>query len=99
MKEYLKAVEPQEYSNLDVRMSAHKNPFLGQTRASKFPFEWRIDNDENDEANMELRIWASHRGPPRPSSLVRFLSVSQYLLELASCAWVLECGVLTSREA
>ena len=30
---------------------------------------------------------------------VRFLPVSQYLLELASGVWVLECGVLTSREA
>ena len=28
-----------------------------------------------------------------PSSLVRFLPVSQYLLELSSGAWVLECGV------
>ena len=35
-----------------------------------------------------------------PSSLkVRFLPVSQYLLELASGVWVLECGMLTSREA
>ena len=34
-----------------------------------------------------------------PSSPVRFLPVSQYLLELASGVWVLECGVLTSREA
>ena len=31
--------------------------------------------------------------------LVRFLPVSQYLLELASGVWVLECGMLTSREA
>ena len=35
-----------------------------------------------------------------PSSLkVRFLPVSQYLLELASGVWLLECGVLSSREA
>ena len=34
-----------------------------------------------------------------PPSLVRFLPVSQYLLELASGVWVLECGVLTSRGA
>ena len=34
-----------------------------------------------------------------PSSLARFLPVSQYLLEPASGVWVLECGVLTSREA
>ena len=33
------------------------------------------------------------------SSLVRFLPVSQYLLELAFGVWVLECGVLTSCEA
>ena len=39
------------------------------------------------------------RGPSKPSSLVRFLTVSQYLLEPASSVWVLECGVLTSREA
>ena len=38
-------------------------------------------------------------GPPKPSSLVRFLPVSQYLLKLASGIWVLECGVLTYREA
>ena len=38
-------------------------------------------------------------GPSTPSSLVRFLPVSQYLLELASGVWVIECGVLTSREA
>ena len=39
-------------------------------------------------------------GPSKPSSLkVRFLPVSQYLLELVSGAWALECGVLTSREA
>ena len=38
-------------------------------------------------------------GPSKPSSLVRFLPVSQYLLELASGVRVLECGVLTSREA
>ena len=37
--------------------------------------------------------------PVNSSSLVRFLPVSQYLLELASGVWVLECGVLTSREA
>ena len=34
--------------------------------------------------------------PPTPSSLARFLPVSQYLLEFASGVWVLECGVLTS---
>ena len=39
------------------------------------------------------------RGPSKPSSLVRFLLVSQYLLELASGVWALECGVLTSRDA
>ena len=33
----------------------------------------------------------------KPSSLVRFLPVSQYLLELASDVWVLQCGVLSSR--
>ena len=38
-------------------------------------------------------------GPVNPSSLVRFLPVSQYLLERASGVWVLECGVLTSRQA
>ena len=37
-------------------------------------------------------------GPQAPF-LVRFLPVSQYLLELASGVWVLECGVLTSRGA
>ena len=35
----------------------------------------------------------------RPPSLVRFLPVSQDLLELASGVWVLECGVCTSRGA
>ena len=39
-------------------------------------------------------------GPSTPSSLVPLLPVSRYLLEPASGAWVLlECGVLTSREA
>ena len=38
-------------------------------------------------------------GPSNPSSLVRFLPVSQYLLELASGLWVLECGVLSCRGA
>ena len=38
-------------------------------------------------------------GPVQPSSLVRFLPVSRYLLEPASGVWVLGCGVLTSREA
>ena len=37
--------------------------------------------------------------PVNSCSLVRFLPVSQYLLELASGVRVLECGVLTSREA
>ena len=52
--------------------------------------------------------WMTKRGAKRKSwqrrpvkallpSLVRFLPVSQYLLELASGAWVLECDVLTSR--
>ena len=35
-------------------------------------------------------------GPSKPSSFARFLPVSQYLLELASGVWVLECGVLSS---
>ena len=42
---------------------------------------------------------ASFQGPSKPSSLVRLLPVSQYLLELASDDWVLKCGVLTSRDA
>ena len=42
---------------------------------------------------------ASFQGPSKPSSLVRLLPVSQYLLELASDDLVLECGVLTSRDA
>ena len=37
--------------------------------------------------------------PVNSSSLVRFLPVSQYLLALASGVRVLDCGVLTSREA
>ena len=48
---------------------------------------------------MEVPLF---RGLARQSPLpydVRFLPVSQYLLELASGLWVLECGVLTSREA
>ena len=39
---------------------------------------------------------ADLEGPSKPSSLARFLPVSQYLLELASGVWVLEFGVLAS---
>ena len=38
-------------------------------------------------------------GQSKPSSLARFRPVFQYLLKLASGVRVLECGVLTSREA
>ena len=38
-------------------------------------------------------------GPQSPLSSFRFLPVFQYLLKLASGVWVLECGVLTFREA
>ena len=38
-------------------------------------------------------------GPPKPSALVRFLPDFQYLLEHASGIRLLECGVLTCREA
>ena len=39
-------------------------------------------------------------GPSSPLPYdVRFLPVSRYSLELPSGVWVLECGVLTSREA
>ena len=43
---------------------------------------------------------AALAGPSNPSPLkVRFLPISQYLLELASGRWVLECGVLSCRGA
>ena len=38
-------------------------------------------------------------GPSKPSSLVRFLPVSQHLLELAAGVCMLGCGVSTSRGA
>ena len=63
-------------------------------------------NDTASAAHVDAAVLAavtpgsnSTSGPSKPSSLVRFLPVSQYLLELASGVWVIECGVLTSREA
>ena len=61
----------------------------------------RFDNTENVIMGVFLSVamllccWAR----PNPSSFVRFLPVSRYLLELSSGVWVLECGVLTSRGA
>ena len=47
-----------------------------------------------------IQFWMSEQARQNSSSLkVRFLPVSQDLLELASGIWVPECGVLTSREA
>ena len=47
-----------------------------------------------------LSLERKHLGPVhRPSSPVRFLPVSQYLLEPAFGVWALECGVLTSPRA
>ena len=45
-------------------------------------------------ARTRMRTPSSRAARSKPSSLkVRFLPVSQYLLELASGAWVLEGGV------
>ena len=51
-----------------------------------------LQNMSTSRASSDTRAQARQN----PSSLVRFLVVSQYLLELASDVWVLECGVLTS---
>ena len=52
------------------------------------------------DADCELLDMVPEKGRPvNSSSLVRFLPVIQYLLELACGVWVLECGVLTSPRA
>ena len=56
-----------------------------------------FDDKDDSEHRAIMSILTTAR--QRPPSLVRFLPVCQYLLELASGVWVLECGVLTSREA
>ena len=43
--------------------------------------------------------YGENGGPSKPSSLVRFFPISQYLLEPAFGVWALECGVLTSPRA
>ena len=63
---------------------------------------WIAPNSTHANTRMrevQLRTLVRIGGPSKPSSLARFLPISQYLLELASGVWVLECGVLTSREA
>ena len=58
-----------------------------------------VSVSQNDLAGSGKACAAYPRGPSKPSSLVRFLPVFQYLLELTSGVWVLECGVLTSPRA
>ena len=71
-------------------------PPLGLGVRVTLPCGWNNADVPDDPVNGKF---CSLCGPVNSSSLVRFLPVSQYLLELASGVWVLECGVLTSREA
>ena len=56
----------------------------------------RTEDADADAGKGGARQGGGGGGPSKPSSLVRLLPVFQYLLELASGVWVLECGVLTS---
>ena len=73
--------------------------------ATTHPVDWsnrtpgRVVLTEKSFSGQLKVVYNTFSGPVDSSSLVRFLPVSQHLLELAFCAWVLECGVLTSREA
>ena len=73
-----------EESKKQLHASLHEKDIKANDAFSTF------DTDKNGTMDRPVNS---------PSPKVRFLPVSQYLLELASGIWVLECGVLTSREA